>query len=216
MKPLYDMELKCADRTLCSGISIGPEAEGKCILLCGANGSGKTTLLRHLAEENKGDVSMIPTGIPKVKGFTLRDFVATACYRESHWDGRIGKELSARINEALKLMGIEGKAAQDIATLSDGEFQKACIAVALTSGHQMLLLDEPTAFLDPENRISVLKALRSIADSGKTVVFSSHDLSDSMNFCNEVWAIGRDKRFHKGSTEGKSVIFHIFENYGFQ
>ncbi len=199
---MKEFDLKCKDKLLCRGVSIGEEARGKCILLCGANGSGKTTLLNKLARENRGSCSLVPSGIPKVKGFTLKDFVLTGCYRESRWDGRVSKALSARADDAISLMGLDDKAARDISTLSDGEFQKACIATALISGHETIMLDEPTAFLDPDNRLTVLRELRKLSDRGKTVVFSSHDLSDALEFCNEVWAIGLDLIIHKGSEEG--------------
>ncbi len=214
-----NISLAYGEKVLCEGISLSlPIDGGALVLLCGANGSGKSTLLRKIASECQGAV-MIPTGIPKVKGFTLRQFVETGCYRESTWSGRLSDDLKSRISAALNALGLDEKAGQDISTLSDGEFQKACIAVALTIGGDVILLDEPTAFLDPENRLAVLSALRKIADAGKTVIFSSHDLADAMKHCTATWALGVDKKFHKSDENGaqkciESIFLSTFERYG--
>lgn len=219
MSVLNNISLAYADRILCEGICLDlPIKGGALVMLCGANGSGKSTLLRRIAEECPRTV-MIPTGIPKVKGFSLRQFIETGCYRMSNWKGRLSKDSEARIDQALECMELQEKSNQDISTLSDGEFQKACMAVALAIGGDIILLDEPTAFLDPENRRSVLKALRDVADGGKTVIFSSHDIAEGVKHCTATWAIGVDKKFHKSDENGtqkciESIFLSTFGNYG--
>ena len=178
---------------------------GECLLLAGANGSGKTTLLKALAGE--GQALFIPTGIPKVKGFSVREFVRTGCYRESDWAGRLRPRAETRLEESLKLLGLSHLADRDIATLSDGEFQKACIAVGLTRRAGLLLLDEPTAFLDVENRLMVLRSLQEAAsETGTAVIFSSHDLHDALQVARRVLAITPDGRLLESGPENREAV----------
>ena len=178
---------------------------GECLLLAGANGSGKTTLLKALA--GKGQVLFIPTGIPKVKGFSVREFVRTGCYRESDWAGRLRPRAETRLEESLKLLGLSHLADRDIATLSDGEFQKACIAVGLTRRAGLLLLDEPTAFLDVENRLMVLRSLQEAAlETGTAVIFSSHDLHDALQVARRVLAITPDGHLLESGPENRGAV----------
>ncbi|MBP5482963.1 MAG: ABC transporter ATP-binding protein [Bacteroidales bacterium] len=145
---------------------------------------------------------LMPTNIPKVKGFTLEEFVRTGCFRESNWAGRLNAQTEKRLQEALKVLGLQAQAGQDISTLSDGEFQKACIAVGLTRHADVLLLDEPTAFLDVENRLMVLETLRRVADdTGMAVLFSSHDLHDSLRVASRVLAFTPDSTFLESAPD---------------
>ena len=219
---IHGLDIGYGDRTLCTGIEMDIYS-GDCILLCGANGSGKTTLLRAIAGSpasgtspalgNKSrssrkrvgksfpKVIMIPSGIPKVKGFTLEEFIRTGCYRISDWRGTMDDGSKARLAESMKRLKIYSLKDRDISTLSDGEFQKGCIAAALSQDAEMILLDEPTAFLDTENRIEVMTLLEEIAAAGeKAIMFSSHDIGLALRHCNRVAAIGADGRFRISSS----------------
>lgn len=189
-----DITLAYGDRVLCAGISFSLSG-GETVLLAGANGCGKSTLLRTL-ESRLPHAVLLPTGIPKVRGFTLREFIRTACYTVSDWRGRLDPESERRLDGALDLLGIRTLQGQDIATLSDGEFQKGCIAAALVRRAEVLLLDEPTAFLDPDNRVLVLRTLRELArSSGIPVLFSSHDLHEALAVADRVFAFTPQREF---------------------
>ena len=96
-------------------------------------------------------------------------------------------ETGRRMEEAMEVLGIKELRNRDISTLSDGEFQKACIAAALTRKANVLMLDEPTAFLDVENRVMVLLTLQRLAhETGTTVIFSTHDIHDGALYSDAV------------------------------
>ena len=188
--------------------------EGDCIMLCGANGSGKTTLLKALKDQAGDAAVMIPTRIPKVEGFTLSEFIRISCYRHSDLGGRLSQTQEEAMSRALEVIGIDALADRDISTLIDGEFQKAGIAAAIVMNASLILLDEPTAFLDAENRISILSTLRELCQrEGKAVVFSTHDLHDGMEAATGIFALGADKVFRYGNPqEAETLIGSIFSS----
>ncbi len=189
---------------------------GECVLLCGANGSGKSTFLKTLAGvlrpiggklECTGSIVLIPTGIPKVKGFTLKEFIRTGCYRDTDLWGHAGKAEERAMNEAMELLGISHLSGKDISRISDGEFQKGCIASALTRNASLMLFDEPTAFLDVDSRVTVLQALRKIAEEKNiSVIFSSHDIHESSALCTRILGISNNGRLVDSATSGKDKV----------
>ncbi len=170
--------------------------DGQCVMLRGRNGSGKTTLMKTLAGllppisgsfKAGGEVILVPTRIPKVKGFTVEEFVRTGMLAEYGAFRKPDKEAEKAAEDALRMMELETLAGKDISRISDGEFQKACIAAALTRKANVLMLDEPTAFLDVENRVMVLQTLQRLAhDTGTTIIFSTHDIHDGALFSDAV------------------------------
>ena len=163
---------------------------GDLVLLSGRNGSGKTTFLKTVAgllTPLSGTISapgavLIPTRIPKVKGFTVTEFVNTGLTPNYHEEGGRYPSRSLSVSETLELLGIAELADRDISTLSDGQFQKACLAPALASGKQLILLDEPTAFLDTESRENLMQLLSSFTNCA--IIVSSHDIAACKPHCN--------------------------------
>lgn len=190
-------------------------ARGECIFLCGANGSGKSTLMRTLAglippaDGKMGPDSartvLIPARIPKVEGFTAAEFIAAGCYKDSDWLGRISARRRAGIMGVMEDIGIRHLAEKDISELSDGEFQKAAIAAAMMQEADVIMLDEPTAFLDVDSRNSVLSCLKSLADSGKvSVIFSSHDIAAAAGHCSRMFGLAENQ--NGTETEGRTCF----------
>ena len=174
-------------------------ADGECVMLKGRNGSGKTTLMKTLAGALKplsgafeagGEVVMFPSSITKVKGFTVEEFVRTGMMSEYGSFRKLDDDARRNLRNALEMMELSGLAGKDISMISDGEFQKACIATALTRNANVLMLDEPTAFLDVENRVMVLSTLQRIANqTGRTILFSTHDIHDGALYSDSVLAL---------------------------
>ena len=216
-----DMVVGHGEKILCRNVSFEIH-EGECIMLCGANGSGKTTLMKALAGMNgtsRHEIAMIPARIPKVKGFTLREFIRISCYRHSDASGRLSATDEGRIDETIRRLGLSQLDSRDISTLSDGEFQKACISAALIRKARLILLDEPTAFLDAESRIAVLETLRELTripdDMKPAVLFSTHDLHDGLKVADRVFAIGSDGLFHVSKEDDasrKATVKTIFRD----
>lgn len=173
--------------------------DGISVMLKGRNGSGKTTLMKTLAGllqpvsgsfEAGGEVILVPTRIPKVKGFTVREFIRAGMLSGFGSFRRPGHEAEEAFDDALRMMELEDLASKDISCISDGEFQKACIAAALTRKANVLMLDEPTAFLDVENRVMVLKTLQRLArETSATVLFSTHDIHDGALYSDAVLSL---------------------------
>ncbi len=193
-------------------ISVG---QGHCTLLCGANGCGKTTLMRTICGtlkplsgtiEGTGAVIMLPTGIPKVKGFTLGDMVRTMLLRESSWMGRLSLKAREAAAYSMDLLGLKGLQDRNLSTLSDGQFQRGCIAGGLCSlmlrregenGGGTLILDEPTAFLDVEGKDRVLESLKEAAgELDAAILLSSHDIFTAIRHCDSIIGI---------TPEGKTI-----------
>ena len=151
-------------------------------------------------------VILVPARVAKVPGFSVTDFVATSCYRESDWLGRLPAKIRSRILETLETLGIGHLAARDISSLSDGEFQKAAIATALLQQAEVILLDEPTAFLDVDSRESALCTLREVVlKKHVSIIFSSHDIHTAAKYCTRVFGmqVGDDSDMDMGN--GRSL-----------
>ncbi|MDD6254320.1 MAG: ABC transporter ATP-binding protein [Candidatus Cryptobacteroides sp.] len=198
---------------------IGP---AECIMLCGPNGAGKTTLMGTLAGAipavsgticTDAPAVLVPSRIPKVKGFTVKEFIKTALSSHTDWSGRLPGRFERRMEYALELVGIGPLSERDISTLSDGEFQKACVASAVVRDAGLIMLDEPTAFLDVDSRAAVLRALRDITSEGLSVLFSSHDILDAVNCVTRVFGLASGGVFlDSGKNAGKESRLKILSS----
>lgn len=211
--------------------------KGQMIAVIGANGTGKSTLLKSLSgaipyisgeisllgksiKEYKASqlaqkVSFVPAQSPRAQRFSLFDMLATGCYNRSNWLGSISYEDEILIRETLNKVALSSFENRDISTLSDGEFQRAAIARSLVQNSQIILLDEPTAFLDIENKITVTKLLQKITlEQNKTIIFSTHDLQQAIKICDKIWILGHSN-FITGSPTSlieKGAFDKIFKD----
>jgi iron complex transport system ATP-binding protein len=173
---------------------------GEYLAVVGPNGAGKTTLLKcldRLLTADRGTISLLgrPLGsyrqrdlarqvgyVPQADGrllpFTVEEFVTLGRYPHLSPFSAISREDRRAVREALEQTGMLGFAARRIDTLSGGERQKAMIAAALAQGAALLLLDEPTTFLDYRHQAEIRELLRRAhRDGGATIVAVTHDVN---------------------------------------
>ena len=191
--------------------------KGTLTALIGANGAGKSTLLRTLTAaqpplcgsirwlgrdirdipraEMARTVSLVCTDRTSAGDLTIAEVVALGRQPYTGVFGRLGADDRRIVAEAMQAVGIAGMAGRALATLSDGERQKTMIARALAQATPVMLLDEPTSFLDAASRIEVMQLLRRLCDTrDKTVLLSTHDIAPAMAVADNLWVVRRDER----------------------
>ena len=199
-------------------------AAGEVVALLGPNGSGKTTLLRVLAglrpplagavellgrplsDYTPGDLArrraVVFAGRIDVPEGTVAEHVALGRHPHTDWLGTLGPRDAAAIAAALVATGLSEFRDRTLATLSDGERQKAALARALAQQPQLLLLDEPTAFLDARWRRELTWQLRDAARrDGVALVFSTHDVRLAAAVADRLWIIDP----HAGWRDGPAL-----------
>ncbi len=211
---------------------------GQMVSLLGANGAGKSTLLRTVAGTQpplKGSVtvdghdlasisrkalsrliSVVTTDRTMAGGLTVAELVGLGRQPHTGFIGRLGDNDRAAVAEAMHAVGISHKAECFVAELSDGERQKAMIARAVAQATPIILLDEPTSFLDVASRTDVLQLLHWLAaDSGKAILLSSHDVALSLALSDRLWLLRNDGHITEGQTEDLILdgqMSHLFSD----
>lgn len=157
-------------------------AGGECVALTGASGSGKTVLLRAIADldPRQGEVSLDERSRTTWSGPEWRRQVAYVPSEPGWWSERIGDHFqsSANAERLIAGFGLGPEALQwSVSRASTGERQRLALARALERKPQVLLLDEPTANLDPDNRVLVEGVLSEHIATGVAVLLATHDLA---------------------------------------
>jgi ABC-2 type transport system ATP-binding protein len=185
----------------------------------GSNGAGKTTTLRILAtflapsagraEILGHDVVRDADAVRRIIGYmpdffgVYKDMEVTeyldffaACYRIP------SGQREKTVNDVLELVGLSEKRGVLIGALSRGMQQRLGLARVLIHDPQVLLLDEPASGLDPRARIEVMEILRELRRLGKTIIISSHILSELETICNRVAIIEKGRLIYTGPVQG--------------
>lgn len=199
-------------------------SRGKLVALIGANGIGKSTLLRTLVGNQpplEGEVSISGIRIDEIDrkelslllgivntertqagALTVREVVSLGRQPYTGFLGILSRNDKSIVEKAMQDAGILHKANSFLAELSDGERQKVMIAKALAQCTPIIILDEPTAFLDVASRMETMLLLHNLAHKqNKAVLLSSHDLSQSMMLADELWVVTNDREIISGNTE---------------
>ena len=187
---------------------------GELTCLLGTNGAGKSTLLRTLgasqpalsgtlflegrslydysATEISRRIGLVLTDRSLAGGLRVRELVALGRYPYTGFFGRLNRSDEKIVEYSLDRVGIKHKASDYFSELSDGERQKVMIAKALAQECPVVLLDEPTAFLDVPSRIEIISLLRELATAEKkTILFSTHDMEQALLLSDRLWLLSR-------------------------
>lgn len=206
---------------------------GELCALIGRNGTGKSTLLRAIigllktsegrillddedvttmADDAKARlISFVSTERIRVANLLCEDVVATGRAPYTNWIGRIQEQDRKIVAEALRTVGMETFAGRSIDTLSDGECQRIMIARALAQQTPIILLDEPTAFLDIPARFELCRLLRRLAqEQQKCILFSTHDIDAALPSCDSTLIIEEGVINKVAIEQAKSVINSLF------
>ena len=192
--------------------------------LLGANGSGKSTLLRTLAaaqpplageirlegrdlstlseRELSRLIGVVLTDKTQTGGLTVYELVALGRQPHTGFFGRLDRHDRQVVEEAIEAVGIAHKAHTYMAQLSDGEKQKAMIAKVLAQECPLVILDEPTAFLDAVSRIETMTLLHRIATTQqKAILLSTHDIEQALVLADRLWLLRKGQGMSCGVTE---------------
>jgi iron complex transport system ATP-binding protein len=198
-------------------------AAGERVALVGPNGAGKTTLLKCLLRILKGGTGDIRVAgrslesfgqaelarrlayVPQADGwsapYTVREFVEMSRYPHLGPLAPLGMQDRAAVDGALEETGMLALSGRPLDSLSGGERQKALVAAALAQESDILLLDEPTAFLDPSRQVEVLRVLgRAHRERSATLLFVTHDLNEALAHSDRVIALREGERVFDGPS----------------
>jgi iron complex transport system ATP-binding protein len=209
---------------------------GEVVALLGRNGAGKSTLLRTWAGvqkplagkvflQNQDTASLTPRRLAQsiawvtplrdsMPGLTGWEVVALGRQPRTAWHGRLGAEDHLAIEAALRHCGAEAYALRPLADLSDGERQRLLLARAIAQETPVLLLDEPTAFLDRPGRALVFRLTRELArEKGCGVVISTHDLDLALLHADRVLLLHQSHGIQGSSQDPtlREIIDKAFE-----
>jgi iron complex transport system ATP-binding protein len=210
-------------RNVASNISVSLQT-GELVCLLGPNGAGKSTLLRTLGGMQlpvQGEVQLLgenvyklpPQALAKRLSLVLTEkidvgllsaytFVSLGRYPYTDWWGKLTPQDEAIVTWAIKSVDAIHLAHRHINELSDGERQKIAIARALAQSPVVMLLDEPTAFLDLPRRVEIMQLLRQIAwQDRQAILLSTHDLNLALRLADKVWLLGSNGNLHVGAPE---------------
>ena len=181
---------------------------GSFAVLAGPNGAGKSTLLAVLAGLLRPDIGTVDAPSPRAEK------LAWLAQRESSaWDmtlaevamlGRIphgGADPDRRVPAALAACGVGSLAGRRLSQVSGGEARRAMLARVLATGAEVLLLDEPTAALDPAQAFAVLALLRGQAASGRAVLAALHAPESAVPYADRLLVLDRGRLVADGPPD---------------
>jgi iron complex transport system ATP-binding protein len=156
-------------------------------------------------------VAIVTTERIRIENLLVEDLVAMGRAPYTNWVGHLQDIDRQIVSEAIEMVGLADFAKRETSSLSDGELQRAMIARAIAQQTPVILLDEPTAFLDIPTRFEVCRLLADLAHKeGKCILFSTHDLDSAMPVCDSVAIIDGGTLRKLPTAEAAAEIERIF------
>ncbi|MBN1068161.1 ABC transporter ATP-binding protein [Clostridium botulinum] len=197
--------------------------KGKITTIIGSNGCGKSTILKTIAriiqpksgdiyvndknmkEQNPKDLAktmaVLPQSPTAPSGLTVEELIAYGRFPHQKGFGKLKKEDKDIVTWALKSTGIEEFRDRPMEDLSGGQRQRAWIAMALAQQTDILILDEPTTYLDLAHQLEVLKLLEELnKNQGTTIVMVIHELNNAARFADHMIGVKKGKVVCQGSA----------------
>jgi tungstate transport system ATP-binding protein len=191
--------------------------EGKVLALIGPTGSGKTTLLRQidlLDQPTRGSIFLHGEDIFRLSSrekllvrrrmamvFQKPVMFSSSVYENVAYGLKMrGKDSRDLVLRALDEVGLSGYESRNAATLSGGEVQRIALARAMVIKPEVLLLDEPTANLDPENASAIDELIKHLADCGTTVIMASHNMPQCRRIADKVAVLFKGRIIRTGRS----------------
>ncbi len=225
---LENISLSYGSRTILRDVSLHLHSGELCALV-GRNGAGKSTLLRALTshqntiingtplhnltpEQLAQSIAIVTTERIRIENLLVEDLVAMGRAPYTNWVGYLQDIDREIVGKAIAAVGMADFVGRDTSSLSDGELQRVMIARAIAQQTPIILLDEPTAFLDIPTRFEVCRLLADLAHKeGKCILFSTHDVDAALPVC-DAFAIIENEGLQKLSTkETASEIERLFK-----
>lgn len=230
-----DLTLSYGDKPIIEGMNLSIPRGGITVFI-GGNGCGKSTLLRSIArllkpksgtvlldgnaiskmstKEVAKQMAILPQSSVAPEGLTVLQLVKQGRYPHQSWLKQWTKEDEEKVNNALSATGIEELKNRAVDSLSGGQRQRAWIAMTLAQDTDIILLDEPTTYLDMTHQIDILDLLFQLNEKEKrTIVMVLHDLNLACRYAHNIVAIKEKKIFAQGKPEliiNDKLVRHVF------
>lgn len=195
--------------------------KGKILGLIGKNGAGKSTTFRIILDFISADTGEVlwnghPISkrdydsvgyLPEERGLSIKMTIEDQLYYLAELKGLTRKEISPKIDDWLKLFEVKGKRKDKIKTLSKGNQQKVQVIAALLHEPDLVILDEPFSGLDPVNAGILKQAIFALKERGACVIFSSHNMENVEELCDELIMLDNGKTVLSGTVQSVRESF---------